>query len=241
MRNNLEDARRHREDYFNRRTSDRAFRVGEQVLVKFPKIPIGVNPKFYKIWRGPYTVVKVLSRLNLKLQASAYGKTIVVHVDRVKHMNLHDEGVIFDANRNALSLDTPNPVPSGTFKANERDSTVDICVSFDPDLQDNVSVRYHSPDETFSSYPESDTESESDDSGDKGEDRGGDVSLPPSPAQPQQLFVEYDHPAEDNSYAGRLTRGQAAFRGINVEDFPLPAHCPTSKRAAPDHSFGRTK
>ena len=84
--------------------------------------------KFYKIWRGPYTVVKVLSRLNLKLQAGAYGKTIVVHVDRVKYMNLHDEGVIFDANRNALSLDTPNPVPpSGTFKANERDSTVDIC------------------------------------------------------------------------------------------------------------------
>ena len=38
-------------------------------------------------------------------------------------MNLHDKGVIFDANRNALSLDTPNPVPpSGTFKANERDS-----------------------------------------------------------------------------------------------------------------------
>ena len=151
VRNNLEDARRHREDYFNRRTTDRAFCVGKQVLVKFPKIPIGVNPKFYKIWRGPYTVVKVLSRLNLKLQAGAYGKTIVVHVDRVKHMNLHDEGVIFDANRNALSLNTPNPIPpSGTFKANERDSTVNICVSVDPDLQDNVSVRYHSPDETFS-------------------------------------------------------------------------------------------
>ena len=84
-------------------------------------------------------MVKVLSRLNLKLQAGAYGKTIVVHIDRVKHMNLHDEGVIFDENRNALSLDTPNPVPpSGTFKANERDSTVDICVSVDPDLQDNV-------------------------------------------------------------------------------------------------------
>ena len=46
VRNNLEDARRHREDYFNRRTTDRAFRVGEQVLIKFPKIPIGVNPKF---------------------------------------------------------------------------------------------------------------------------------------------------------------------------------------------------
>ena len=51
--------------------------------------------------------------------------------------------------------------------------------------------------------------------------------------------MEYDNPAEDLSYAGRLTRGQAA--GINVEDFPLPAHCPTSKRAAPDNSFGRKK
>ena len=89
VRNNLEDARRHREDYFNRRTTNRAFRVGEQVLVKFPKIPIGVNPKFYKVWRGPYTVVKVLSRLNLKLQVGAYGKTIVVHVDRVKHCLLY--------------------------------------------------------------------------------------------------------------------------------------------------------
>ena len=104
MRNNLEDARRHREDYFNRRTTERAFCVGEQVLVKFPKIPIGVNPKFYKVWRGPYTGVKVLSHLNLNVQAGAYGKTIVVHVNRVKHMNLHDEGVIFDANRNALTL-----------------------------------------------------------------------------------------------------------------------------------------
>ena len=61
----------------------------------------------------------------------------MVHVGQVKHMNLHDEGVIFD--RNALSLDTHNPVPpSGTFKANKRDSTVDICVSVDPYLQDNV-------------------------------------------------------------------------------------------------------
>ena len=151
--------------------------MSEQVLVKFPKIPIGVNPKFYKVWRGPYTVVKVFSRLNLKVQAGAYGKTIVVHVDRVKHMNLHDEGVIFDANHNALNLDTPNPThpTSGNFKANERNSTVNICVSVDPDLQDNVSVRYHSPDETFSAYPESDTESEFDDSGKKDGDKEDDV------------------------------------------------------------------
>ena len=113
--------------------------------MKFPKVPICVNPKFYKIWQGTFTVVKVLSRLNLKVQAGAHSKTILVHVNCVKHMNLHNEGIIFDANRNALSLDTPNSVPphSGTFKANERDSTVNICVSVDPDLQDNVSVRYY--------------------------------------------------------------------------------------------------
>ena len=182
--------------------------------------------------------MKVLSRLNLKVQAGAYGKTIVVHVDRVKHMNLHDKGVIFDASRNALRLDTPNSVPpcSGTFKASERDSMVDIWVSVDPNLQDNVSVHYHSSDETFSAYPESDTESESDESEKKTGDKEGDASLPSSlPEQPRQLFVEYDNPAEDVSYTGWLTRGQAAFTGINVEDFPLPAHCPMSKRAAPDN------
>ena len=97
-----------------------------------------------------------------------------------------------------------------------------------------------SPGETFSVYPESDTESESDESEKKTGDKECDSSLPFSPpVQPQQLFEEYNNPAEDVSYAGRLTRGQAAFRGINAEDFPLPAHCPTSKRAAPDNSFER--
>ena len=71
-------------------------------------------------------------------------------------------------------------------------------MSVDPDLQDNVSVRYHSPDETFSAYPESDTENESDESEKKDGDKEGDASLPSSPpVQPQQLFVEYDNPAED--------------------------------------------
>ena len=69
---------------------------------------------------------------------------------------------------------------------NERDSTVNICVSVDPDLQDNVSVHYHSPDEIFSAYPESDTESESDESEKKTGGKEGDASLPSSPLmQPQ--------------------------------------------------------
>ena len=156
-------------------------------------------------------------------------------------MNLHNEGVIFDANYNALSLVTPNAVPqrSRTFKVNKCDSTVDICVSVDQDLQDNVSVCYHSPYETFSAYPESDTESESDGLEEKNGDQEGDASLSSLPALPQQLFEEYNNPAEDVSYTGRLTRGQAILRAINVEDFPLPSHCPMIKCAAPDYSFGR--
>ena len=34
----------------------------------------------------------------------------MVQVNRVKHINLHDEGVIFEANCNALNLDTANTV-----------------------------------------------------------------------------------------------------------------------------------
>ena len=45
VRDNLKDARDMREQYFNRKTQDRVFRVGEQVLVKFPQIPVGANKK----------------------------------------------------------------------------------------------------------------------------------------------------------------------------------------------------
>ena len=50
VKDNLTSARDAREVYFSQKTKDREFAVGDQVLVKFPLVPRGQNPKFYKKW-----------------------------------------------------------------------------------------------------------------------------------------------------------------------------------------------
>ena len=52
VRSNLESAREVREKYFNKKTKERVFKVGDPVLVKFPNHPRGVNPKIWKKWKG---------------------------------------------------------------------------------------------------------------------------------------------------------------------------------------------
>jgi len=97
VRDNLESARLARETYFNVKTKQRDFAVGDQVLVRFPQLPRGVNPKFYKTWKGPYRVIKVVGRLNLLVQATPHSKKILIHVDRVRHLTLNDQEVLFDS------------------------------------------------------------------------------------------------------------------------------------------------
>ena len=54
VRDNLESAREVREKYFNKKTKERVFKVGDPVLVKFPNHPRGVNPKIWKKWKGVF-------------------------------------------------------------------------------------------------------------------------------------------------------------------------------------------
>ena len=65
-------------------------------MVKFPMVPKGVNPKFFKKWRGNFTVVKRIVNLNLLVRASAHSKPILVHVDRVKHIHVNDQLVKYN-------------------------------------------------------------------------------------------------------------------------------------------------
>ena len=83
-RDNLKEAEKIREEYFNRKTEKRSFAVGDKVLVKFPKIPRGVNPNFFNKCRGGFIVMKKSGELNLVVCASPHSKPILVHVDRVK-------------------------------------------------------------------------------------------------------------------------------------------------------------
>ena len=66
------------------------------MLVKFTVVPKGVNPKFFKQWRGGFVVVKKVGNLNLLVRASPHSKTILVHVDRGKHAHPNNQLVKFD-------------------------------------------------------------------------------------------------------------------------------------------------
>jgi len=190
----LADARDAREQYFNRRTKDRQFKVGQQVLVKFPKVPMGVNPKFYKQWKGPYLVVKVLSRLNLKVvPESGSRKVILVHVDRVRHLSLAEQEKHFCSNKPEEKTDSVWNLPDQESR--------DVCNPPKEALSPEP-VSYYDPEDSFTDYIEFDSF------------EAGDVSSDPEPER-------------------RVTRSLARDRNIYVSDYPLPTHCPTSKRYRP--------
>jgi transposase InsO family protein len=201
VRDHLKDAREAREQYFNRRTKERKFSTGQQVLVHFPKCPVGANKKFFKQWKGPYRVVKLLGRLNLRVQPES-GPSIVVHVDRVRHLSIRDEERIFESNPDSLSLREANLFPS----EKEESVSKDICEP-PTHITDSSPVPFFNPEDDFSCYIESDDEAQ----GEIAEDAA--QADAPRPASP------------------RVTRERARRDNIYVRDFPLPAHCPTSKRA----------
>ena len=64
-KDNMKLAEEARTEYFNRSVEERSFKLGDKVLVKFPMVPKGVNPKFFKKWQGNFTVVKRIGNLNL--------------------------------------------------------------------------------------------------------------------------------------------------------------------------------
>jgi len=202
VRDNLESARLAREEYHSRKSKERTFAVGDQVLVKFPQIPRGVNSKFYKTWKGPFRVIRVVGRLNVLVQATAHSKKILVHVDRVRHLTLNDQEVIFDSAKFAKS---DSSLPGGAGKELEQQEIKNKV------KKDGVVFFPAEPD--FSAYIESASDEDAEDNAD------------------EELLQEPGNAgAVADAAPARVTRGVAARAGIQVENINLPSHCPTSKR-----------
>ena len=139
-KDSMDLAREARKSYFDRKAKERVFSVGDKVLVHFPKVPRGVNPKFYKKWRGSYKVVKKIGNLNLLVRASLHSKPILVHVDCVRALSPADKLVKLSG-KGGESF-PPLPAPAAfSSKGNE-------C------------VEHNSPSDDFSAYIESASESE---------------------------------------------------------------------------------
>ena len=104
-REHMEEARVLREKYYNQKSQAREFAVGDRCLVHFDATPRTANRKFIKKWKGVYTVTDVLGKVNLKLRATLQSKPILVHINRVKHLQQSDYHEQFDSKRRDQSED----------------------------------------------------------------------------------------------------------------------------------------
>ena len=83
VKDNLEEAQKKQEDYFNKSAKERTYTKGQRVLCHFPNVPPGVNQKFMRRWRM-FTVKRMIGPVNVELQESAKSKPITVHINRTR-------------------------------------------------------------------------------------------------------------------------------------------------------------
>ena len=81
---NNAEARRRQKLYFDKKTKEKKFVPGDRILIHFPNIPPGVNKKFYRFWKGVFTV-RTVHRENLTAQLTPTSKPIRININRAKH------------------------------------------------------------------------------------------------------------------------------------------------------------
>jgi hypothetical protein len=70
----------------DKRAVDPQYVVGDLVWLFSPKIPVGLSPKFYKKWRGPYYITEIGPNFTYKLRDGETNKVMrsLVHANRLK-------------------------------------------------------------------------------------------------------------------------------------------------------------
>ena len=80
---NLGEAQRRQEEYFNRTAKEKEFMPGDKVMVYFPNVPQGCNPKFFTKWRA-FTVVKMVGPVNVAVKEGPKHKELLIHINRAR-------------------------------------------------------------------------------------------------------------------------------------------------------------
>ena len=73
--------------HFNKKTRDRHFEVGDEVLASFPVHQSIPNKKLASIWKGPFAIVEVSENNILFIKASPRHRAIRIHTNRVRLYN----------------------------------------------------------------------------------------------------------------------------------------------------------
>ena len=66
-RENLQRAQQKMKDYYDQKTKEPVFEVGQRVWVYTPRIRKGLSKKLMHNWLGPYRIIEKLSPVHFKL------------------------------------------------------------------------------------------------------------------------------------------------------------------------------
>ena len=89
-RNNALEAERVRKAYYDRRSREHDYRLGDRVLLFKPTQDRKVNQKFFKTWSDIYFIIEVPDKHTVRVQKSPFAKTKTVNVQLIRHLNTND-------------------------------------------------------------------------------------------------------------------------------------------------------
>ena len=122
------NARKIREAYYNRKTKERHFDVGDRVLRYVDAVPQNVNAKLHSQWQGPYFVVKKCSPLNYVIQQSPRSRELLVHVEKIKHLQDEDDKRINNSKKaDKVTFEDFKGHQDEDGEANEPEKTDFVC------------------------------------------------------------------------------------------------------------------
>ena len=82
-RENLQRAQQKMKDYYDQKTKEPVFEVGQRVWVYTPRTRKGLSKKLMHNWLGPYRIVEKLSPVHFKLRTIANKKKLLSRVTQI--------------------------------------------------------------------------------------------------------------------------------------------------------------
>ena len=84
VRKSLKIATETQKECYDNRASRNQYQEGQPVWLFNPAKKKGISPKLSRPWVGPYLIIKCLSDVTYRIQATPKGKQQVVHFNRLK-------------------------------------------------------------------------------------------------------------------------------------------------------------
>lgn len=95
--------------HFDKKTRDRHFEIGDEVLASFPVHQSIPNKKLASIWRGPFAIVEIGDNNILFIKASPRHRAIRIHTNRIRLYN-HFADVVTEDTPPSSDQPTAHPI-----------------------------------------------------------------------------------------------------------------------------------